>query len=137
MQAYVGSSAGRHPIGVAHLLRIGKVQDAQCWWCGESSQTVAHLLLECRKWRRQRDVMLRKLRARNVVISGRRHQADLKTLFADGAIKEVLQFIDDTEVGKKPAGDANKNDSWDIERLDRSADEEDTMLEDERERRGR
>ncbi|KAI7722986.1 hypothetical protein KC353_g40 [Hortaea werneckii] len=46
------------------------------------------------------------------------------------AIKEVLQFIDDTEVGKKPAGDANKNDSWDVERLDWSAEEEDRMLKD-------
>ena len=74
--------------------------------------------------------MLRKLRARKVSISGRRDQADLKTLFADEAIKEVLQFIDDTEVGKKPAGDANKNDSWDVERLDWSAEEEDRMLKD-------
>lgn len=119
-----------HAVTAAHLLRIGKVQHARCWWCGRSSQTVAHLLLECRKWRRQRDTMLRKLRVRNVEISGRRDQADLKTLFAGDAIMEVLQFLDNTEVGKKLAGDANKNDWWDIERLDRSADEEDRMLED-------
>ena len=111
-----------HAVTGAHLLRIGKVQDARCWWCGESSQTVAHLLLECRKWRRQRDSMLRMLRARKVVISGRRDQTDLKTLFADEAIIEALQFIENTEVGKRPAGYANKNDSWDIERLDRSVD---------------
>lgn len=53
-------------------------------------------------------------------------------MFADEAIIEALEFIENTEVGKKPAGNANKNDSWDIERLDRSADEEDRMLEDER-----
>lgn len=119
-----------HAVTGAHLLRIGKVKDAQCWWCGESSQTVAHLLLECRKWRRQRDTMLRKLRARKLSISRRRNLADLKTMFANKTIIEVLQFIENTEVGKKPVGDANKNDSWDIERLDRSADEEDRMLED-------
>lgn len=117
-----------HAVTGAHLLRIGKAQDAQCWWCGENSQTVAHLLLKCRKWRRQRDSMLQKLRERKVAISGRRQQADLRTLFADKAITEVLQFIDNTEVGKKLTGDANKNDSWDIERLDRSAEEEDRML---------
>lgn len=117
-----------HAVTGAHLLRIGKAQDAQCWWCGENSQTVAHLLLKCRKWRRQRDSMLQKLRERKVAISGRRQQADLRTLFADKAIKEVLQFVDNTEVGKKLTGDANKNDSWDIERLDRSAEEEDRML---------
>lgn len=119
-----------HAVTGTHLLRIGKVQDAQCWWCGGNSQTVAHLLLECRKWRRQRDTMLRKLGARNVSISGRRDRADLKTLFAEDAIVEVLQFIENTEVGMKLAGDANKSDSWDIERLDRSADEEDGTLED-------
>ena len=121
-----------HAVTGAHLLRIGKAQDAQCWWCGENSQTVAHLLLKCRKWRRQRDYMLQKLRERKVAISGRRQQADLRTLFSAEAITEVLQFIDNTEVGKKPTGDANKNDSWDIERLDRSADEEDRMLGDRR-----
>lgn len=72
--------------------------------------------------------MLQKLRARKVAISGRREQADLRTLFADGAITEALQFIDNTEVGKKLTGDANENDSWDIERLDRSAEEEERML---------
>ena len=74
--------------------------------------------------------MLRKLRARKLSISRRRNLADLKTMFANKTIIEVLQFIENTEVGKKPVGDANKNDSWDIERLDRSADEEDRMLED-------
>jgi hypothetical protein len=60
-----------HAITGAHLLRIGKVQNAQCWWCGGNSQTVSHLLLECRKWRRQRDSMLRKLCARKVSVSER------------------------------------------------------------------
>jgi hypothetical protein len=61
-----------HAVTGAHLLRIGKVQDAQCWWYGGSSQTVAHLLLQCRKWRRQRDSMLRQLSAKKVFISERR-----------------------------------------------------------------
>lgn len=53
-----------HTTTGAHLLRIGKARDAQFWWCGEGSQTVSHLLLECRKWRRQRESMLRKLLGR-------------------------------------------------------------------------
>ena len=61
-----------HAITGVHLVRIGKVEDAQCWWCGRSGQTVAHLLLCCRKWRRQRDSLLRGMRADEVVISARR-----------------------------------------------------------------
>lgn len=119
-----------HAITGSHLLRIDQVQDAQCWWCGANSQTVSHLLLECRKWRRQRDFMLRKLRVKEVSISGRRDRADLKALFGDGATAEVLQLNDNTEVGKKLAVEAKKDDSWDIERLERSVDEEEVVLED-------
>jgi hypothetical protein len=59
--------------------------------------------------------MLRKLYVRKVLVSRRRDQADLKILFSTEAMTEVLH-IEDTEVGKKPAGEANNNDPWDVER---------------------
>jgi hypothetical protein len=37
---------------------------------------------------------------------------------------DVLEFIEKTEVGKRPAGASDEADSWDIERLDRNGDEE-------------
>jgi len=36
----------------------------------------------------------------------------------------MLEFIDKTEVGKRPSGASDEGDSWDIERLDRDGDEE-------------
>ena len=54
---------------------------------------------------------VQKLRARKVVISGRRDETDLKTLCADEAIIEALEFVENAEVGKKPAEYANKNDT--------------------------
>jgi hypothetical protein len=117
-----------HAVTGAHLLRVGKVQDAQCWWCGGTSQTVAHLLLQCRKWRRQRDSMLRQLRAKKVFISERRDRTDVETLFGYDATVEVLRYIDNTEAGKRLAKEGNSDDSWDIERLDRSANEGDVTL---------
>jgi hypothetical protein len=69
-----------HAVTGAHLLRIVKVKDAQCWWCGGSGQTVAHLLLRCRKWRRQRASMMRGLRVERVFISASRDGADLDSL---------------------------------------------------------
>jgi hypothetical protein len=73
--------------------------------------------------------MLRQLRAEKVFISERRDRTDLKTLFGDDATVEVLRYIDNTEAGKRPAKEENSDDSWDIERLDRSADEGDVTLE--------
>jgi hypothetical protein len=52
-----------------------------------------------------------------------------KTLFGAEAVAEVIQFIDDTEAGKKLVEKTNRAASWDVERLDRSADE-DVMLKD-------
>lgn len=68
--------------------------------------------------------MLLKLREKEVItieITGRRNA---KTLFEDIAIVEVLEFIDKTEVGKRPSGASDEGDSWDIERLDRHGDEQ-------------
>jgi hypothetical protein len=118
-----------HAITGAHPLRLGKVQTAQRWWCGGNGQTVSHLLLECRKWRRQRDSMLRKLCTSKVSVSKRRDRAHIEILFNDGAIAEVLRFIDNTEVGKKLAEQGNSDDSLDIERLHQSADEGEVTLE--------
>jgi hypothetical protein len=73
--------------------------------------------------------MLRKLCAEKVAVSGRRDRADLKILFSDEATVEVLRFIGNTEVGKKLAEDKNSDDTWDIERSDRSADEGEVTLE--------
>ena len=113
-----------HAVTGAHLTRIGEIVDARCWWCKRSEQTVTHLFFECRKWRTERETMLLKLREKEVItieITGRRN---VKTLFEDDAVVEVLEFIEKTEVGKKPAGALDEADSWDIERLDRNGDEE-------------
>lgn len=113
-----------HAITGAHLLRISKVQDARCWWCDDSRQTVAHLVLECRKWRRERDVMLGELKADKITISERRDRTDLETLFGEEAMTAVLQFIETTEVGRKRTEGTDGCDSWDIDRLDYDGDGE-------------
>ena len=112
-----------HAVTGAHLMRIGKVVDARCWWCERSGQTVTHLFLECRKWRTERETMIRKLRDKEVAIIETRGRRNVKTLFGDNVVAEVLEFIEKTEVGKRPADASDVVDTWDIERLDRSEDE--------------
>ena len=119
---YLQLKSGHATVGV-HLLRIERVQDARCWWCGHSRQTVAHLMLECRKWRRERDEMLRGLNADKLTISSRRDRTDLEVLFTASAAAAVLRFIESTEVGKNLTDGTNRYDSWDVDRLDRYDDE--------------
>lgn len=91
-----------HAITAVHLMRIGKAEDARCWWCTSSRQTVVHLLLECRKWRRKREAMVQKLKARGVTVSETPDRRNLELLFRDNAIVDMLEFMEKTEVGKKP-----------------------------------
>jgi hypothetical protein len=113
-------------------MRVWKIEGARCWWFSGRKQTVAHLLLECRKWRREREVMARKLRAKDITITITEtpDQRNLKILFEDNAMVDMLEFVEKTEVGKRLEAETNRVDSWDIERLDRSADEEEREMDD-------
>jgi hypothetical protein len=107
-----------HAVTGVHLLKIGKVQDAHCWWCTNSRQTVMHLMLRCRRWRRERDTMLQKLRIRRTTAGEIQEQTHLETLFGEAATIGVLRFIESTDVGKRLTDDTHKDDLWDVERLD-------------------
>ena len=63
------------------------------------------------------------MRAEEIVISARRDQADLESLFRDVATRAVLRFIENTEVGRPMTKEENKDDYWDVERLDQISDE--------------
>jgi hypothetical protein len=77
-------------------------------------QTVEHVLLECRKWRRERATMIRKLNTKNVAINETPDRRIVRILFGNNATVDVLKFIEKTEVGKKLAVEPDKADSWDI-----------------------
>ena len=51
---------GHGAVGV-FLKRIGVVETAECWWCGQAEQSVIHLYAKCRKWRRERKVLKKEL----------------------------------------------------------------------------
>jgi hypothetical protein len=73
--------------------------------------------------------MMRSLRAKNITVSELRGRTDLKILLEGNAMVDMLGFLTNTEVGKRPAPETNKCDSWDIERLNRSGDEEGDAIE--------
>ena len=106
---YLQLKSGHATTG-AHMLRIGKVDNARCWWCNGRRQTVAHLLLECRKWRRERETVSRKLRAKDIKPSETPDYRNLMILFGDNATSEVLEFVEKTEVGKRLRAEPDKVD---------------------------
>jgi hypothetical protein len=81
--------------------------------------------------------MLRVARVKKSTIGERWNRAYLEILFGDEAVTGVLRFIEDTGMGRRLAKDRNRDDSWDIEPSDQSADEEDETLEDGKENGGR
>jgi hypothetical protein len=109
-------------------MKIKQVEDARCWWCSGLKQTVAHLLLECRRWRREREAMVRKLKAKDITTTKTRDRRDLKIPFEDNAIVSMLKFVEKIEVVKRSGTETIKVDSWQIERLDQSADEDEGTI---------
>jgi hypothetical protein len=93
-----------HAITAAFRSRIGKAKDARCWWYNSSRQTVAHLLLERREWRRARETMVKKLKAKNITASETPDRRNLKILFTDNAIVDMLEFVEKTKQarGREP-----------------------------------
>jgi hypothetical protein len=58
--------------------KTNKAQAACCWWYGDSSQTVAYLMMDCQKWRRARGGMLKELGMDKFAIRERRDRIDLE-----------------------------------------------------------
>jgi hypothetical protein len=69
-----------------HLLRTKRVQDAECWWCNNSRQSVTHLMLHCQRWRRERDTVLKELQSAKIRNLARRDESGLQILFGDSTV---------------------------------------------------
>jgi hypothetical protein len=67
--------------------------------------------------------MVQKLKAKDMTVSETPDRRKLKTLFTDNAIVDMLEFVEKTEVGKRPGAENDKVDLWDVERLDKRAGE--------------
>lgn len=59
----------------------------------------------------------------NRTLSKTPDRRNLETLFEDKAIVDMLEFVEKTEIGKRPEAEIHRVDSWDITRLDRSSEE--------------
>lgn len=62
--------------------------------------------------------MVQKLKAKDIKISETSDRRNLKILFGENAIVDMFQFVEKTEVGKRPEAENNKVNSWNMKRLD-------------------
>ena len=84
------------------LERIGVVESAECWWCGDKEQSVMHLYTKCRKWRTERRILRKevgKIRVRWQRRTERRWLAEL--LANERTVGPLLVCLKDTEVGSR------------------------------------
>jgi hypothetical protein len=75
--------------------------------------------------------MIRKLSTKNITISETPDRRNIRTLFGEKTTVDVLEFVEKTEVGKRPVAESDEADSWDIERLDQGGNEEGEVIDDE------
>ena len=92
-----------HAITAKYLKRIGKSEFFNCWWCSNRNQSIEHLLLECRQWRKQRLKFYKDLE--NAKVSKPRtedKEAKFKLFNNPHAFKAILAYISGTKIGTKP-----------------------------------
>ena len=82
------------------LERIGAVESAECWWCGDREQSVMHLYTKCRKWRTERRDLKKNLDKIGIRWQRRPERKCLAELLAnERAVGPLLAYLFDTEVG--------------------------------------
>lgn len=90
---------------------------------------VAHLLLECRKWHRERETLVRKLEAGDIILSQTSNRKDLRILSKDDATVDMLKVVETIRIGKRLGTEIKKINSWDVHRPDRSDKKEEEVTE--------
>ena len=88
-----------------YLARMGRIETPQCWWCGEIEQTVGHLYTKCRRWRKARRKLVKKLDKKGIKWQAhveRRWLADL--LANEKAVAPLLRFLKAMDVGGREGG---------------------------------
>ncbi|PGG97960.1 hypothetical protein AJ79_09015, partial [Helicocarpus griseus UAMH5409] len=111
-----------HAPTAAYLHRIGARDSPRCGECSESRETVAHLLFNCRQWRRQREALYKALDEVKVSRPAPTEEAPEARLFADPkAIKALLEFreaVRASQSEQQAAEEALQGDSWGIEAME-------------------
>ena len=81
------------------LVRIGAIETPEFWWCEASEQTVEHLYAWCRKWRKQRRKLVRKLEKVGMKWQPQVERRWLANMVGDEkAVAPVLKYLKTTDI---------------------------------------
>ena len=102
---YYQLKTGHAAVG-AYLRKVQARESEACQGCQAPSETVHHLLFECREWRKQRRALYKALQKVNVTLPTAAEDHPEGRLLGDPrATKAILQFLSDTTIGA-PGGEA-------------------------------
>ncbi|OJD27703.1 hypothetical protein ACJ73_00913 [Blastomyces percursus] len=111
-----------HAPTAEYLHRIGARGSPRCGECSDGHETVAHLLFNCRQWRRQREALFKALDEAKVIRPGPTEEAPEARLFADRkATKALLEYIGAITAQRseqQAAEEALRADCWGIEAME-------------------
>jgi hypothetical protein len=123
---YFQLKTGHVAIG-AYLQKVQAQESGACRGCQAPSETVYHLLFECREWRRQQEALYRALGQAKVALPTAAEEHPEGRLLGDPrATKAILQFLADTTIGTQQGADqalnrANTADIWGLDVLEEEA----------------
>lgn len=84
------------------LTRTGVIEAPEYWWCRVAKQTVEHLYIQCRKWRRQRRKLVRELEKRGVKWQPQVERTWLAGVLGGGkAVAPFSKFLRTTGIGRR------------------------------------
>src|SRR4029077_8482229 len=113
--------SGHAAIG-PYLQRIGARESKRCQGCQAPEESVRHLLLECREWRRPRETMAKALRKAGVNMPSAENTPEERLLGDPRATKAILGFLTETTVAcpqgeEREASRTQREDEWGLEAL--------------------
>ena len=120
---YYQLKVGHAAIG-AYLKKVQAQESGTCRGCHAPSETVYHLLFECREWRRQRGALYTALEKAKVALpTAAEDHPEGRILGDPRATKAILQFLTNTTVGTRRGADqalhrANTGDEWGLDALE-------------------
>jgi ribonuclease HI len=120
---YYQLKTGHAAIG-AYLRRTKARESEACRGCQAPTESVHHLLFECREWRRQREALYEALRKAKVALPGIAEDHPEGRILGDPrATRAILQFLNDTAIGVPGGGDqaldrARADNEWGLEALE-------------------
>ena len=81
------------------LEHIKKKEIQECWWCGQTRQTMAHLFKWYKRWNWQQNDLWRWLEKK--CNWKQRLKVPMSQVFdTDVAVKPVLKFLKESDIGK-------------------------------------